>query len=128
MLLFGVAAALVVRAENSNNVSLAEEEAALVVEARKVLAAYHDERPQAAERKLHLICWRPNDREYPADNDERLTRILEHIQKFYADEMERIGFGRRTIQLDYDDAGQLVVHKAVGSAPFEDYKKPTGIQ
>lgn len=26
-----------------------------------------------------------------------------HIQQFYADEMERIGFGRRTIQLDQAD-------------------------
>ena len=80
------------------------------------------------ERFCRLITRRgqSNDREYPADNDERLQRILEHIQKFYADEMERIGLGRRSIRFDYDDEEKLVIHHAVGSAPFADYKKPEG--
>lgn len=118
--------ALSVLAENDNRSPIAEKESAIVVEASKILEAYHGGVSNKGERKLHLICWRPNDREYPTDNAERLTRIMKHIQAFYADEMERIGFGRRTIQLDYDEDGLLVIHHAVGSAPFIDYKKPEG--
>lgn len=112
------------RAEDTSPLAMAE--VALVAEAAKILDAYHQGTPTSEERKLHLICWRPNDREYPADNAERMTRIMEDIREFFADEMERHGFGRRTIQLDYDDAGGLVIHHAVGSAPFADYKKPEG--
>lgn len=125
-LLFCSFAGLPAHGQSGYEVSLAEEETALVIQARKILAAYHDEKPAKGNRKLHLICWRPNDREYPADNAERLTRIMEHIQNFYADEMERMGLGRRSIQLDYDEVGKMVIHHVVGSAPFADYKKPEG--
>ena len=62
---------------------------AIVQQATSILDTYHGEE-RNAERKLRVICWRPNDREYPADNTERLTRIMKHIQAFYADEMKRL--------------------------------------
>lgn len=98
---------------------------AIVQQATSILDTYHGGN-RNAERKLRVICWRPNDREYPADNTERLTRIMKHIQAFYADEMERLGFGRRSIALDLDNKDQLIIYHAVGSAPYADYKKPEG--
>lgn len=98
---------------------------AIVQQATSILDTYHGEE-RNAERKLRVICWRPNDREYPADNTERLTRIMKHIQAFYADEMKRLGFGRRSIVLDLDEKDQLIIYQAVGSAPYADYKKPDG--
>lgn len=98
---------------------------AMVRQATSILDTYHGGNRNAG-RKLRVICWRPNDREYPADNTERLTRIMKHIQAFYADEMERLGFGRRSIALDLDKKDQLIIYHAVGSAPYADYKKPEG--
>lgn len=97
-----------------------------VKQARAILDKYHSEKPQPGNRKLHIICWRPTDRDYARDNQARLTRIMKHIQDFYGDEMERMGFGRRTLQLDYDSNGKLVIHKAVGDSPYADYSKPEG--
>ena len=107
-----------------SNLLSAEESTA--TEARAVLDAYHSENPQPGDRKLHVIYWRPADRDYAADYESRMPRILEHIQKFYADEMERHGFGRRTIQYDRNAEGAIVIHLAKGDAPFADYKKPEG--
>ncbi|MFT5467915.1 MAG: hypothetical protein ACI8UO_003023 [Verrucomicrobiales bacterium] len=94
--------------------------------ARAILGAYHSENPQAGDRKLHIICWRTADRDFAEDHRGRLQRIMEHIQKFYADEMERHGFGRRTIQLDYDADDQLVIHEATGAGGYADYGRPDG--
>ncbi|MEM9283015.1 MAG: NPCBM/NEW2 domain-containing protein [Verrucomicrobiota bacterium] len=94
--------------------------------AREILDAYHLDSSVGGGRVLRIICWRPVDREYPPDNEERITRIMEHIRDFFADEMERLGFGRRTIQLDYQREGSLMIHHAVGSAPFADYQKSEG--
>lgn len=105
---------------------LIKSQAETVAAARKILDAYHSSDPKPGDRKLHVICWRPSDREFAADKQERLTRILEHIQKFYRDEMERLGFGHRTIRFDYDSDKKLVIHEAVGDGKFADYQKPEG--
>jgi len=101
-------------------------EAESAAAARAILAAYHAEPPAAEPRRLHVISWRARDREFPVAHRERLDRMLTHIQSFYADEMERLGFGRRTIQLVRDGAGRLVVHEVVGEGSFADYGKPDG--
>ena len=46
---------------------------AIVQQATSILDTYHGGN-RNAERKLRVICWRPNDREYPADNTERHDR------------------------------------------------------
>ncbi len=117
--------ASVIAFDSAADEALKARQDAIVQQATAILDAYHGEE-RNAERKLRVICWRPNDREYPADNTERLTRIMKHIQAFYADEMERLGFGRRSIALDLDEKDQLVIYHAVGSAPYADYKKPEG--
>ena len=56
-----------------------------------------------ADRKLVFVYFTPSDREPPDGFRERLTRVMTDIQKFYAGEMERHGFGRRTIRFDRDE-------------------------
>ena len=102
------------------------DDAQVAAAARKILDAYHADGPQRAERRLHVICWRAKDRDFPADHRERLDRIMAHIQSFYAREMEQLGFGRRSIQLARDDRGRLVIHEVVGEAGFADYGTPDG--
>lgn len=98
----------------------------LTASARRVLEAYRADTPMPVSKKLHIICWRTREREFPADHRARLQRIMEHIRSFYANEMARNGLGRMTFQLDTDAAGSLVVHEAVGSGTYDEYTKKEG--
>ena len=89
--------------------------------ARARLDAYHASDPQPVQRRLHVVCWRARDREFAADYRDRLDRILTHIQGFYASEMQRHGLGPRSIQLDRDPAGRLVIYEVTGESGFADY-------
>ncbi|MEO0415181.1 MAG: hypothetical protein AAF226_09550, partial [Verrucomicrobiota bacterium] len=60
----------------------------------------------AVNRNLHLVCWRAADTDYPKGQQARISRMMLDIQSFYADEMERLGFGRITFNLDLDDKGR----------------------
>ncbi len=51
-----------------------------------ILNGYHAQNPEKGDRKVHVVSWRARDRAFPAKHQERLPRILAHIQKFYADE------------------------------------------
>jgi hypothetical protein len=96
-----------------------------VKQALQILDAWHNDQPEPGERYLHLVCWTPSDREFPADYQARLTRIMEHIQAFYADQMERYGMPDRTIRLRYDDK-HVLLHKVVGKNPTEHYAMESG--
>lgn len=94
--------------------------------ARERLDAYHAAAPQPAERLLHIVCWRPSDRDFAAGHRERLDRMLTDIQGFYAREMQRHGLGSRSIRLARDAAGGLVIHEVTGQGKFADYAKADG--
>jgi hypothetical protein len=52
----------------------------------------------------------PKDREPRPDHAQRLRWLVTAIQRFYADQMERHGFGRKTFAIESDDAGTPRVH------------------
>ena len=104
------------------------EAAAQVAAARAILDSWHATSPNPGDRKLHLVYWTPSDREPAAQHGERLKRIMENIRKFYADEMERLGFGPRTFNLDYEQDGALRIHLVRGAGPFADYNVQSGRQ
>ena len=97
-----------------------------VIAARHILDAWHADNPEPGTRSLHLVCWTPSDRDFPADYEARLTRIMLHIQEFYLREMERLGFGSRTIRLPLNSDGRLVLHTVVGKQPTAHYSKSSG--
>jgi hypothetical protein len=94
--------------------------------ARRLLDTWHADHPEREDRKLHVIVWRSRDRGFAPDYKGRLRRIMEHIRDFYASEMDRHGFGPRTIDLDYNAAHELVIHEVTGSGNHADYGKPDG--
>lgn len=104
------------------------EAAKMVAEARKTIDAYHAEAPRKEQRTLHIVSWRCQDRDFPANQTERLGRIMENIRMFYGHEMERHGFGQRTFNLDRDPQGNLIVYQAMGDGKVADYRKdgPSG--
>ncbi len=94
--------------------------------ATAILDAYHGEQPKPGDRNVHIVCWRPQDRDFAKGHRERLPRMLKHIQEFYRSEMERNSLGSRTFNLDARPDGALVIHEAIGSGNFADYGRPDG--
>jgi len=95
--------------------------------ARKILEAWQPDNADAKERFLHVLCWTPSDREFPRDHHQRLSRMLRHIQAFYAGEMARHGFGERSIRLQRDGE-QVVIHDVRGTHPYAHYGKKSGTE
>ncbi|MDG1895553.1 MAG: NPCBM/NEW2 domain-containing protein [Fuerstiella sp.] len=94
--------------------------------ARRILDTWHADNPERDDRFLHLVCWTPSDRDFPKDYKPRLTRIMGHIQDFYLREMERLGFGERTINLKYDAKQLLVLHTVRGRHATSHYAVQSG--
>lgn len=94
--------------------------------ARTTLERWQGANTKLSERVLHIVCWTPSDREFPERHQERLTRILLHIQNFYADEMERHGFGRRTFALKQDENKRIALIEVRGTHPASHYRTESG--
>jgi hypothetical protein len=99
--------------------------AAQVPSARKVIDAYHADAP-ASDRTLHIVYWTPADREPQPRYRERLSRVLFHIRDFYRSEMDRLGFGKRTVRLATDPDGLLTIHLVKGERPYAHYNVQSG--
>ncbi len=110
----------------TTNAELNPDIAVQVKAARAILDPWHASNPQRSERVLHLVYWTPSDRGPAMDWQPRLMRIMEDIRDFYAKEMERLGFGPATIQLDYDAEKKVVLHLVKGAGPFADYGMDSG--
>lgn len=93
--------------------------------ALKILDSWHKDDPKEARRVLHFVLWTPKGRAAPEKYEERLTRIMTHIRNFYADEMERLGFGRRSINLPMN-GDKLKVHLIEGAKPEAEYGMSSG--
>ena len=73
------------------------------------------------EYVVRVIYFYPKDRVPPADIDTLLDGLLKQVQQFYADEMERHGFGRKTFRFETDDNDNIVVHRLAGKHDQIDY-------
>lgn len=94
--------------------------------AREILDTWQAQDPEQAKRVLHIVLWTPNDRAPAPEYRERLTAIMKDIQKFYAKEMKRLGFGERTIQLDLNGDQLLNIHVVKGRKPYTVYNGDSG--
>ena len=56
----------------------------------------------------------PKDRTPSRDIDAQLDVLLKHVQRFFADEMERHGFSRKTFRLESNENEKTVVHHVTG--------------
>ncbi|MBK1855687.1 NPCBM/NEW2 domain-containing protein [Verrucomicrobiaceae bacterium 5K15] len=95
-------------------------------EARSIIESWQKGEPTDAERILHIVYWTPADREPAPQYRERLTRVMESVQKFYAQEMNTIGFGAQTVNLTYEDDKLLKIHLIKAPKPYADYGPADG--
>lgn len=96
--------------------------------ARAILEKWESENPEKAKRTIHLVLWTPRDREPAPRYQERLSAIFLDIREYYAREMERNGFGRRTIGLDMEKEGLVRVHLVRGEKDYAEYDVKSGQQ
>ena len=101
-------------------------EAEQAAQALRILDAYHGRRPANPPKKLHLVYFTPADREPAARYEERLQAILEDVQAFYRDGMERLGFGPKIFALERDGSGKLIIHLVKGKEPERDFPRWEG--
>lgn len=113
---------------SAQSLTATQEIAPKVAAAKAILNAWQSQNPERAERTLHLILWTPKDREPAPMYRERLTAIMKDIQKFYAKEMNRIGFGPLTIQLDENKDQLLNIHVVRGRKPYSAYGGNSGAE
>lgn len=99
---------------------------AQVPAARKILDSWQAENPEREERKLQIVLWTPADREPAPRHRERLSAILDDIRDFYAEEMERLGFGPRTFPLEREPDGLVKIHFVKGKGDYAKYDGDSG--
>lgn len=71
---------------------------------------------------VKLFYFIPNDRTPQPDIDSKINVIIKKVHTFYANEMERQGFGRKTFNYEMDEDGNAVVHHVVGKNGDEHYR------
>jgi hypothetical protein len=84
-----------------------------VAAAREPAVAPPDRRtpkPRTPHEYVYVVYFNPADRECLPNYRERLDRVMTAVQQWYADEMERNGFGRMTFPLERDEDGTLIIH------------------
>ena len=69
------------------------------------------------------LYFRPNDRPAKKNINDDIDKLMKHAQKFYANNMENHGFGRKTFELETDKNGKTIVHHIIGDDNYEFYKK-----
>ena len=74
---------------------------------------------------VRMIYFLPSDRSPQQDIDTKLDTLIREVQQFYADEMERHGFGRKTFTFETDVNGKAVVHHVDGQFTDSYYRQNT---
>ncbi len=67
------------------------------------------------EYVVRVIYFYPNDIEPQEDSVNTLRTMVKDVQKFYADEMERHGYGRKTFRLETDENDNVILHHLKGN-------------
>ena len=63
---------------------------------------------------VRLVYFLPKGHKPASNINEKIDPIIKGVQEFYADQLERHGFGRKTFRLETDETGQVVVHRVNG--------------
>ncbi|MEM9416042.1 MAG: hypothetical protein AAGA29_11290 [Planctomycetota bacterium] len=96
--------------------------------ARTIIESWRDsgEGDVRGDRPLIVTLFTGSDTDPAPEYRERLTRTMQHIQQFYADEMERHGFGPLTFGLETEDDGLIKVRVVRGDRPNAEYNGDHG--
>ena len=79
----------------------------------------------ASDNMVRLVYFVPRHRQPQRDIDVKLDALIKDVQKLFADEMERHGFGRKTFAFEKDRRGNAVVHRVNGRFYDTHYHRDT---
>ena len=79
-----------------------------------------------AQPSVRLVYLHPNNRPAQPDKYGQLRQLIKDAQQFFADEMQRHGFGKRTFIFESDKDGEPLVHRVTGRFAEEYYNRFTG--
>ena len=74
-----------------------------------------------AQPSVRLVYFLPNDRPARPEQVLAFRQLSKDAQQFFADEMQRHGFGRKTFAIETDEDGEPVVHRINGKFTEEHY-------
>ena len=72
---------------------------------------------------VRLVYFLPNDRPARPERVSALRQLIKDAQQFFADEMERHGYGRKTFSIETNKDGEPVVHHIDGKFTEDYYNK-----
>ena len=72
---------------------------------------------------VRVVYFLPSDRTARPDRMAALRQLIKDAQQFYADEMHRHGFGKKTFTVETDNNGEPLVHQINGKFREEYYDK-----
>ena len=80
--------------------------------------------PINANGMVRLVYFLPNDRPARPDRVVAIRQLIKNAQQFFADEMQRHGFGRKTFTFETREDGEPVVHHIDGKFNETYYYEP----
>ena len=78
------------------------------------------------EDMVRIIYFLPRDRSMQRDIWNKLDTLIRDVQSFYAGQMERNGFGRKTFTFETDENGETLIYRVDGQ--FADWHYHSGTQ
>ena len=96
------------------------------LQSRGVTVEFDDRLPPTIDTNgmVRLVYFLPNDRQARSERRSALRQLINDAQAFFADEMQRHGYGRKTFTVETDENGIPVVHQIDGK--FSDNYYYTG--
>ena len=79
----------------------------------------------ATVNSVRVVYFRPSDREVQPGIDAKLRTLVADVQQFYARQMEAHGHGEKTITLETDANGTVIVHHFTGEFTDAYYQDQT---
>lgn len=70
---------------------------------------------------VQVVYFRASDKAPRLNVDAEIDGLIKKTQRFFANGMERHGFGKKTFQIETDANGNTVVHHVVGKFPYAHY-------
>ena len=78
------------------------------------------------EDMVRIVYFLPRDRRMQPAIWNKLDTLIRDVQSFYADQMERNGFGRKTFTFETDENGETLIYRVDGQ--FTDWYYHSGTQ
>ena len=100
------------------------------LQSRGVTVEFDDRLPRPSintNGMVRVVYFLPNDRPHRPDRVTALRQLIKDAQQFYADEMNRHGFGQKTFTVETDADGEPLVHQVNGKFKEDHYYQTSSL-